>query len=1051
MEAVGRPLKRIWYLIYLVSTSIVLAAGDAKAQTQALAATGETFDVIIGTMCIGDLPGSARTYTGQVQQGSDFFRKWSVVWPAQSPPAPVAKQGSKAPPVSKSAANKSAAAKSAAGAVKSKTAAITPQHPIIRFFRSVPTGGLGSTCRDLKGDVVLSGEIDRIRLNATSSVYEPGKPAFLRIDPEGLSVTVGHVQSGLATLFGGSIDLAGSKAWIEHSEQLINIEGQPPQGSIEITSWARRLKGAKLVLQDGAPPKSFDMSSLRENVTIKVPLTGATTELLVGGFTGSPSEIALDKFVLPVVTFEKPSLDIGTVTVERDRKDTSLTLLRTSVRYQTVAAMSQRTTLSLTSAGLSTIDRLASGTSPSGAVMLLHSVTLEGLFAKGSQCASQVANTSFVKAGVCALKVSKADDRTGQFDVSTEDVQSVAFSFVFAPVAATTVAYSINRTGDNETFGGRVTPYVAHIGRLAFDQLQDLIFTPSTITGPAIKIPVSVSIANAGGSLSFANQQGKASVQGTLSRFKLGATFVISPADPSPWSLNISKGDLTFAGSALVALEPVLYGGKPDFVGLGISFGALSDLNINSHASIGLVQFTPDLTTVLDPTISLGRSSEGVVFKAPARLDAKATLSVNISNGAINVENGQLTIDDAKAVVEPNHPATLGDVKVEDGSAQFGHLQAVFTNGLGKIEVDSFQATAQRLSSVPSSEGGQVADQISWSGRAADVLKSDVIAADVGRNPDNSKRLKFEHVVVKNTCVKLADADIGNGGALKAHGKSLQVCVDIWSDAEMKGKLEFRDGAITAETGDAEGSIGIPSIGIHVTSGTPAQPNGDAQVVTANLSIAAKTNIPLTLRCKGLPDFQPINGSTDVSAPVAIVVATMTGGVLKGSGGVAFLKGHFHNTSQYDCTGEILDWKLWNAVKIKTYVWCPTWKQPGRTCMKEITIIPEGRVTIDSRTKVYSLTADANATNPRFAINREGGKTKVKACAGSFVQATPLIAVSYTFQPRTPVPGFDRFIGDLTGYIAAPFESALLTVIANFLTSIATLVDFVAPETFCTN
>ena len=270
---------------------------------------------------------------------------------------------------------------------------------------------------------------------------------------------------------------------------------------------------------------------------------------------------------------------------------------------------------------------------------------------------------------------------------------------------------------------------MAHVGNLVFDELQDLEMIPSVITATAVKIPVSVNIENAGGGLSFTNNQGKASVQGTLSSFKLAATFVFSAADQSPWSLNISKGNLAFKGSALMALEPVLYGGKPNFVGVGISFSALSNLNINNHTAIGLIQFAPDLTTILDPRISLGRSPEGIVFKAPARFDAKATLSVNISNGAINVENRQLTIDNAKAIVEADHPATLGDVKIEDGNVQFGQLQAKFSNGQGRVEVNNFQATAQRLSSVRSLEGGQVADQISWSGRATDVLKSDMISA----------------------------------------------------------------------------------------------------------------------------------------------------------------------------------------------------------------------------------------------------------------------------------------------------------------------------------
>ena len=453
MEAAGRS---IWSTFFLASVLFFTASCNVDALAQAPSAPIETFDVIIGTMCIGDLPESARNYTGQIQQGSDFFRKWTVDWSTQSRASVTSEQDNRPAPASSSASSKSAHANLAAGAAKPK-ADVAPLHPIIRFFRNAPTGGLGSTCRDLKGDVLLSGKIDRIRLNATSSVYVPGKPAFLRIDAGGMSVTVGHVKSGLATLFGGKLDLSGSKAWIEHSEQLINVEGKPPQGSMEITSWARRLKGAKLVLQEGATPKSLDMSSLRENVTIKVPLTGAITQLLVGGFTGAPSKITLNKFVLPVATFEGASLDVRSVTVERNRKDTLLTLLRTRVGYQTATAMSQRSALSLKSAGLSTIDRLESNTPPFGPALILHSVTLQGLLAKGSQCTSRIADTPFVNAGRCTLAVSKADDNTGQFAVSTENVQSVPFSFAFAPVPATAVAYSITKKSGVETFAGRMT------------------------------------------------------------------------------------------------------------------------------------------------------------------------------------------------------------------------------------------------------------------------------------------------------------------------------------------------------------------------------------------------------------------------------------------------------------------------------------------------------------------------------------------------------------------------------------------------------------------
>lgn len=1017
------------WAVAAICAALLTMSSLAMAQTPS---PNETFDVIIGTMCIGDLPESARTYTGRIQQGADFFRKWTVDWEAPSLATKKrATSKKKAQPVQIGLGN-------------------TSSRPIIRFFRNTPTGALGSTCRSLKGDVILSGDIDRIRLNAVSSVFKSGQPAFLRIDPTGLSVTVGHVQSGLATLFGGTINLAGSKAWIEHSEQLLNIEGQPPQGAIEITSWARRLKGAHFVIQEGESAKSFDMSSLRENVTIRVPLTGATTELFEGGFKGDPPEISVPTFSLPAISFKGSMLDIGAVTVSRFKKKTILALSRTSVRYQAARATTKQSSLIFQAAGLATIDQLEATVPPSGPSLQLRTPALQGLVAKGSDCKSKIAGESFIETGRCYVSIASADDRTAEIKVNTEEVKATPFSFVFKSLPSTTVSYSVNQAPDADTFSARMTPLAANVGKVGFDDLKDLVLAPTKIAGGSVRIPISISIPKGTGGFSFTNEIGTVSAKGALNEFKVAGVFVISPEAPSPWALQIPKGSLSFSGSSLVTSEPILYGGRPQFAGIGIAFTAISDLTIAKQRAEGLILFTPDLTTILDPKISLGRSSEGITFKAPAYLEAKASLSIDIRNGSVNVETGQLRIENAMAIVEPDHPATVGDVKIEDGSVQFVKLQATFLKGLGRIEVEKLQATAKRLSSVPRAEGGKMADQVSWSGVTKDAFRSDFIAAEAGRDEKNGNRLKLEHVVIRNTCVGVTDATVGKDNAFIARGKSLQICVKVWSDDELKGKLEFRDGAVIAEADDVQGRIRIPAIDLAITGGSPAQPSGTGTILTTNVSASATTNIDPKFRCNGVPDFQLIKAATDVSAAGGAMAVTLTNGLLSGGGGISFFNGHLHNTAQYDCRGEILDWKLWNAVKIKTYVWCPTWSKPGRTCLKELTVIPEGRVTIDSRTKVYSLTADLSALNPQLRINQEGAKTKIKACPGKFVQATPVIVASYTFQPRTPVPAFDRFVGDLTGYVAAPFETILLTGIANTLTQIATFVNFIAPKTFCT-
>jgi hypothetical protein len=322
-------------------------------------------------------------------------------------------------------------------------------------------------------------------LQARSSAPGNRSPAQITINREGLSVAVGHVQAGLAPLFGGTIDLTGSKVWIEHFVTLRGIENQPPEGAIEITSWARRIRGAQFVLQEGLPAVPVDMSSGRENVTLKVPLDGTYTELVLGAFTGNPREISVDPFIVPTASFERAAVDAETLTVERARRgsDTVVTIGRAAVRYSTAKISSRRTFVTFRSAGSATVERTTSKIGPSASQIVVRDPALERLFARGTDCRSEISNAPFVSSGTCSVTVGSADQNNAKLDVKTEDVRLVAFSHVFAPVASTTVAYAIDARGNQETFSGLMTPFVARVGKLRLGTLQDLVLKPTPLGG----------------------------------------------------------------------------------------------------------------------------------------------------------------------------------------------------------------------------------------------------------------------------------------------------------------------------------------------------------------------------------------------------------------------------------------------------------------------------------------------------------------------------------------------------------------------------------------
>jgi hypothetical protein len=994
-------------LVCLFVVSLTASMGEARVRSWA-AAPEQRFDIVIGLMCIGDVPRSAYRVTRTIQHGSDLYEDFTVDWRAEGS-APL---------------------------------------PIVKFLKERRPSAPSASCRETDGDVLLTGDLHAIRLRARSSSPGNTAPARVIVEPNGLDLTVGRVHSGLAPIFGGALDLAGSMAWIANKEAIAIVEGQSATGALEITSWARTVKEARLVLRDGAPPQTFDLSSRQKNITLLVPMTGADTELLEGRLVGKPPAVFLDNFELPASSFQRADFDIGELSIERKRADTSLRLGGSSIKFASAVIASRQSSVSI-GAGHGTIVRISSHLSPSADLITVVDPRIEGLVAEADSCSGRVVGVALFESTRCKPAIVTATQERVHYTMAAQSLGALGFSHVFAPTAGSVLEYAIDGDPTSESLTGRLSAFTARAGALRFETISQLGISRTALISPKISIPIDINVPAAAGKLVHEVPGGRVLLEGRLDTFRMHGSLVLEPATSDPWRLEIPRGGLKFKASGIVTYEPVLFGGQTQFIGAGIGFEAQTDIVVGGHAATGRLLFSPQLTSVLDPHISLGRSPEGVVFKAPARFDANAELSVDLSNGTIDVESGRLLIRNAAAVVEPGHPATIGDIKVEDGGVRFASLAATFRNGTGQVELRGMEAEAQRVSSVPQTEGGTSADQIAWSGKAQDLLRSEVIAGRIERDPQNRQRMRLVGVVVRDTCIAVSDATVGRAGAFVVHGESLRVCVNIWSDDALVGELAFRNGTVQGQFDDGEGRVTVPALDLHVLSGTPRKPTGTGRVVALGIQLNLNTPIEIKQSCIGYPDFQAIKARTRVEAAAGELGVVLKEGALSGSGSVAFAKAHLNNSDDYDCRTDLINWKLWDAVKIKTHVPCPTWSDPFRWCLKEITIVPEGRVTIDSRLRVYGLTADLDAQDPRLVLNQEDGKSKLKVCAGRYIRGAPLIAASYVFQPRTPVPGFDRFIGDLLGFVAAPFESMIVSFIANLFTTSISLLRLFGLGTFC--
>lgn len=1052
-SARNHSLQIVFQTVLCAVTMVALFAADALAQTQPTKPV-QRFDIVIGAMCIGDMPLDARVIDRTIQQGNDSYEDWTLVWrvPAPAKPAVRARSNSAAAkkeqvpgrlPGTVKAAGTSPAktgerAKDTSALSKGPGTTVASRipddkiRPVIRFFRQQVPNTPGTSCRELKGDILLSGDVDQIRLSARTSVSGNRSPAQIVVNPEGLSVTVGHVHSGLAPLFGGKIDLSGSKAWIEQYVTLRGVENEPPEGAIEITSWARRIKGASFVLQPGTPPIVLDMSSSKENVTIKVPLDGKYTELIDGGFNAEPPAISSSNFELPAATFSNASVDIGTLTVERSRRQqTNLVLLRTSIRYDKAKVFSPKSSVALDSVGAASIDRIAGLLSPTAEVIALQSPTFQGLLAKGTECAAELASADLVKSATCTARATQASASNTRFDVTTEELRSVGFDYALHATPTTALSYKIDQQGDRETFSGRMGPVAARFGALQLQTLQELAFRPSSLNAATVKIPVSIDLPSASGEVELKRDGNQIALSGKVDQVKLDATLTISGDASDPWNVSVEPGNFVFAASALLSATPLVYGGKTELAGLGIRFVNLTQVSISRSHRTGQILFTPSLLTVLDPKLELAKTREGITIRAPAKFDASPTLAINLENGGVSVRSGHLLIENASAATSPNGFADLGDVRVKAAEVGFQRLEANYVNGAGTLQINEFKAIAEEVASIPASKGGDFADQIQWSGRPAEPIKIGSFEATLSAG-DSAGALHIDNYTLRDFCVSIDDAHYGDPAAFAVDAKRIRFCSAILATDAIRADLEVTDGKARGRVDTVSGNLVIQKLSLRLTAGNPAKPTGTGQLALGPMDLKIDTPVEIKQSCFDVPDFQKVPARTKFSSAATVAAVAITDGQLSGGAAVLRPEALLESTGNYDCRGALINWLLVKEQRVVYDYPCPTWSKPFRMCRGWTILVPEVRVTIDSRLRIYKLLVTYLAPASELRIRSEEGKAKVLVCLGAVNMTNPLIAPSYTVQPRTPFPGFDRVMGDVLGIVVAPFQAALTTALGNF-------------------
>lgn len=902
--------------------------------------------------------------------------------------------------------------------------------PIVRVFKDIPQApGHLPDCSDLNGEVVLEGRVRYLKIKKGRETV-PGEPkAILILPANALDIELVRAKAEMK-LFGGTmrvgkgIAAASNSGWASITNKVrISVQGGAvAQGAIELESWGRDLIGAKVVMPGTDRPTTLNMSSGNTKVTVQLPLAGGDTIFQLGKFTAKKVPLAAPAVVLPGAKFGGFNGVATDVALKADKDAVNLVI--SNLGYTTSISRFQAP-LSLVATGAATgsIESIVAAAGRGGDAIALHGPEVTNLVTDAKDCGYDMAGASLVGASTCNVSVLKGKGVERNWSFSSGKPSSLFAASALKTAAAVKFTSVVN--DDNEDFKGVLEDAVVQFGAMGLQKQQMLLANP---TGPAgaIKIPFSLEAAPGSGTWSLSLPDGKLSVEGTLSAAKIKGLVTLDLADISAYAVDIAKNDLAFQGKVAVTHEPYLYGARPSYGALGLGFSSDTDLHITKDGGTGTIAASSDVLVLADPIIALGDEDEALVLTGLHRFAAGVVLAFDLKTGNGEVRTGVLQVAGVKLRNKPGKAGDLGGVRMWEGEATLGQLQAKFHDGSGAFGIYNVGLQAKKLGAVPKGDDDGPGNQLVWTGTLKTALGIQSIEGEIVKDPE-TKALKIEKPLITEAKVGLSDIQMGQGNSLRMQGGDLDVHLAKWGEESAKGSLSLRDSHLASREKNDNGMVDIEFdlevLDVRIDGGTAKAPNGRGKLRTKNIDLQTDIMFKINESCEDKPDFQGPKVHVSVKSGPSDIDFTVAGGAIKGDGEAKNAVIYAHSTEEYDCHAKFIRWVVWEEKRAIYHYPCPTWRYPSRMCEGWTRVLPEFSINFDRKIKVRHLEIPSFFTKVTINID---GTDKIKAC-GKYGPVIPLADLSYYLTPDTSWDGLDNILDAVMDAASRPFASQLIT------------------------
>jgi len=924
--------------------------------------------------------------------------------------------------------------------------------------------------------VIVSGRLNCLKLTAyilNSTERE------LWIEPDQMYAELGMVSSGLQHIAGGTLDLKGSRLWIENTTAF-RTRHDGLEGVFDLTTWKRPLVNAKVAFTGGASGiATLTAEPAHENIRLHVDMNSGAATLWDALLIATRFKFGGDALQVGPATISNPQGNSTQLEMQADKGLLSVVLTKGAgagdkleLHSQNMEFGSEQLIFSwskATAGGQHTADEALFNplALEDGTFAANHSHIVEGdhPLVDGAVKASSVwLSLKTIKA---TLNWNAPDAPVLAFMVKKGDIKQLTFTVD-------------GEWGHDFLLSGALDSNSLSVGGFRFARQFHFAF-PSTHTAQEIAIPIAVNAGDHGGSLEVSDGKNTVLLTAELRQFSLQGTCFLNIWHFDDSRLQVEPSDLKFEFASAVATTPWLGSTKPLFAGAQMKASNPTVLKIGPSDQTGIILVDTDVLAIGDPVLEIG---EAKPFHARTTLNATAgaTFAYCMKQGNLNLIKANLhSVDSAFKSLDSGGAVDLGGVVVTDPDGSIEELSVAVDRlaNTGSVVGKNIQLKGSHVSRVRAPDApNDIAFEATPQGT--------FLVAKLEATPIfNADQIEFTDIQAYSVQLSVSGATLAIGQVMTLDNASFSLTGDgnkIVSSLELSSTdsdvpkpvtpQELQVSSLDDLCKPADKNNNPPSTtrreyftNVKLSADGDLHIDGDVggdvsahlanspHISVSDLVVSGRTD---RLDGNGKAQFSGFVGSlhsaiaTDAGCAngqllrIPMQTAVATGGAVLDISlvrGKTVAEGNFTgfgvamvSTAETECAGDWQKVVLIPAQSGWTDGICPTWSEPFRHCRWEWTT-PE--VSYEYRTKavVRALTGTLQMAAPDI---RFGDKKAFVCNRGPAVVAPVAIIAGYYPEFRGNIPVVSQVANVLVGIVAESAETGIATSLGNALGGLAT-------------